>query len=69
MTTSEVDRLERYLAKQFETLETRVDRIEDKINNLERDMATLRVLGRIVAAVSTSLIVIGVVAGLTYLAK
>lgn len=69
MTETEVDRLERYLDKQFTTLETRVERIESKMDNLERDMATLRVFGRLAAGITTGIAVIGIVAGLTYLAK
>lgn len=69
MTSTEVDRLERYLDRRFTTLEERVNRIEEKMNSIENDMATLRVLARIIAAVSTSIIVIGIIAGISYLAK
>lgn len=69
MTTSEVDRLERYLEQRFSNLEARVERIDEKINNVEKDMATLRALGRIVAGVATFLIAAGIIAGLAYLAS
>jgi hypothetical protein len=69
MSDAEVDRLERYLDRRFGTLEERVTRIEEKMGNLEKDMATLRALGRLVTGVATALIVVGVIAGLSYLAR
>ena len=69
MSDAEVDRLERYLDKRFESLEERVTRIEEKMGNLEKDMATLRALGRLVTGVASALIVVGVIAGLSYLAR
>lgn len=69
MTSTEVDRLERYLDRRFTTLEERVNRIEEKMNSIENDMATLRVLARIFAGIATGIIVVGVIAGISYLAK
>jgi hypothetical protein len=45
-------------------LEERVTRIEEKMDNLEKDMATLRALGRLLTGVATALIVVGVIATL-----
>jgi hypothetical protein len=69
MSTSEVDRLERYLDQRFTTIEDRVAQIEKRIGGIEQDMATLRAFSKLVSGIATALAVAGVIAGISYLAR
>jgi hypothetical protein len=68
MTTSDVDRLERYMDNRFNKLEERFEEMNARVMLLERNIATLRVFAYLAASVVVIITAAGVIRGLQYLA-
>lgn len=68
MTTSDVDRLERYMDNRFNKLEERFEEMNARVMVLERNIATLRVFAYLAASVVIIITAAGIIRGLQYLA-
>lgn len=68
MTTSDVDRLERYMDNRFNKLEERFEEMNARVMLLERNIATLRVFAYLAASVVIIITAAGIIRGLQYLA-
>lgn len=69
MTSSEVDRLERYLDSRFDRLEENVNSINERVMQLEKSVATLRAFAVFAVSVGIILAATGIIRGVQYLAQ
>jgi len=69
MTTNEVDRLERYLEGRFNRLEEQFTSMNDRVMQLERNVATLKVFAVLAGSIATVVVAAGIIRGLQYLAS
>jgi hypothetical protein len=69
MTTSDVDRLERFMDNRFDKLEERFEQMNTRVMLLERNIATLRVFAYLAASVVIIITAAGIIRGLQYLAS
>lgn len=69
MTSSEVDRLERYLDSRFDRLEENVNNINERVMQLEKSVATLRAFAVFAVSVGIILAATGIIRGVQYLAQ